>query len=89
MVDSRASTFFEEAAEQLADRMGKGIFASWKATLAWAQVNDNFTTWTPGGMHSARIGDRRCDRPCYHDLEIAGFRLAFGSDGIVYAIHDG
>lgn len=50
MVDSGASTFFDKGGSKIGDRMSKGIFASWKATLAWAQVNDNFTTWTPGGI---------------------------------------
>jgi len=50
MVDSGATSFFDKGGLKLGDRMSKGIFASWKATLYWAQVNENFTSWTPGGI---------------------------------------
>jgi len=50
MVETGAVSIFDKSGEQLADRMSKGIFSSWKSTLYWAQINGNYTNWSPGGM---------------------------------------
>lgn len=50
MTDPNAASIFERGGERIAERMGKGIFKSWKSVLHWAQINGQYTSWTPGGM---------------------------------------
>ncbi len=50
MTDPNAVSIFERGGERIADRMGKGIFKSWKSVLEWAQINGKYTNWTTGGM---------------------------------------
>lgn len=50
MTDPNAASIFERGGERIANRMGKGIFKSWKATLYWAHINGKYSNWTTGGM---------------------------------------
>jgi len=50
MVDSTATSFFDIGGTKLANRMKSGFLDSWKELLYWAQISDNYQTWTVGGM---------------------------------------
>lgn len=50
MVDEGAVSFFDKGGQRLAKNMKSGFFNSWKSSLYWAQMSDNYVTWTVGGM---------------------------------------
>ncbi len=50
MVDTSPKSFFDIGGTKLTNKMKLGIFDSWKQALFWAQIDDNFESWTVGGM---------------------------------------
>ncbi|MDK2981356.1 MAG: hypothetical protein PWQ55_1703 [Chloroflexota bacterium] len=50
MVGDSASSLFDRGGQRLAKNMKSNFFKSWKTSLYWAQVSDEYTTWTVGGM---------------------------------------
>jgi len=50
MVDEGASSLFDRSGQKLAKNIKSGFFASWKTSLYWAQVGENYESWTVGGM---------------------------------------
>ena len=50
MVDNGASSLFDRGGQKLAKSMKSGFFSSWKTSLYWAQLSDNYVGWTVGGM---------------------------------------
>lgn len=50
MTDPTAISVFDKGGKRIADKMNTGIFKSWSATLYWAQINNKFLNWSPGGM---------------------------------------
>ena len=50
MTDPTAISVFDKGGKRIADKMNTGIFKSWSATLYWAQINNKFRNWSPGGM---------------------------------------
>jgi tight adherence protein C len=50
MVGSSARSFFDVGGTKFAGKMKLNVLDTWKEGLFWAQLDDNFKSWTVGGM---------------------------------------
>jgi tight adherence protein C len=50
MVDTSATSLFDKGGTKLASKLKLNMFDTWKQSLFWAQIDNNFPTWTVGGM---------------------------------------
>lgn len=50
MVDTSTTSFFDVGGTKFASKIKLNFLDSWKETLFWAQLDDNFKSWTVGGM---------------------------------------
>ena len=50
MVDTSSTSFFDVGGTKFASKMKFNFLDSWKEGLFWAQIDDNFASWTVGGM---------------------------------------
>ena len=50
MVDTSTTSFFDVGGTKFTSKMKLNFLDSWKEALFWAQIDDNFKSWTVGGM---------------------------------------
>ena len=50
MVDTSTTSFFDVGGTKFTSKMKLNFLDSWKEALFWAQIDDNFKSWTIGGM---------------------------------------
>ena len=50
MVGTSTTSFFDVGGTKFASKMKLNFLDSWKEAIFWAQIDDNFKSWTVGGM---------------------------------------